>query len=530
MIHRIIAFSVKNKFIVLLAVLGLIIWGLFSSQRLSIGSVPDITSNQVQIITVARNLATEEVEQFITFPIELSVANLPGVEEIRSVSKYGLSTITVVFEESMGTYLPRQLVGEKLAQASKDIPAHFGSPEMAPISTGLGEIYQYTLETRPGYEDQYSVTDLREIQDWLIKRQLTGINGVVEINTWGGYLKQYEVAMEPEKLRSMDISLLEVLKALENNNENAGGAYLEKNQTNYFIRGEGMIQSLDDIRKIVVANRDGVPLTIADLAEVRFGYATRFGAITGNGEGEKVLGQVMMLKGENSYAVIQRVKERIAEIEKILPEGVYINGFLDRSMLIDKTTSTIQENLILGALFVIFILVILMGNFRSGLLVASVIPLSLLFGISLMTLFQVDANLLSLGAIDFGILIDGAVVVVEYVVYQMSKKFPGLKGKAQKEEVDKLVIDSSNRMMNAAIFGQIIILIVFIPILSFTGVEGKMFQPMALTFMFILAGAMILCLTYVPVMAALFIRPSKNEKRRFRPASSGRYMAGMNRC
>ncbi|MDN3686343.1 CusA/CzcA family heavy metal efflux RND transporter [Cyclobacterium jeungdonense] len=512
MIHRIIAFSVKNKFIVLLAVLGLVIWGLFSFQRLSIGSVPDITSNQVQIITVARNLATEEVEQFITFPIELSVANLPGVEEIRSVSKYGLSTITVVFEEGMGTYLPRQLIGEKLAQASKDIPAHFGSPEMAPISTGLGEIYQYTLETRPGYEDRYSVMELREIQDWLIKRQLTGIKGVVEINTWGGYLKQYEVAMQPEKLRSMDVSLLEVLQALEDNNENAGGAYLEKNQTNYFIRGEGMIQSLEDIRKIVVTNRGGVPLTIGDLAEVRFGYATRFGAITGNGEGEKVLGQVMMLKGENSYAVIKSVKERIAEIEKILPEGVYINGFLDRSMLIDKTTSTIQENLVLGALFVIFILVILMGNFRSGLLVASVIPLSLLFGISLMSFFQVDANLLSLGAIDFGILIDGAVVVVEYVVYQMSKKFPGLKGNAQKEEVDKLVIESSNRMMNAAIFGQIIILIVFIPILSFTGVEGKMFQPMALTFMFILAGAMILCLTYVPVMAALFIRPSKNEK------------------
>lgn len=512
MIHRIIAFSVKNKFIVLLAVLGLVIWGLFSFQRLSIGSVPDITSNQVQIITVARNLATEEVEQFITFPIELSVANLPGVEEIRSVSKYGLSTITVVFNESMGTYLPRQLIGEKLAQASKEIPAHFGSPEMAPISTGLGEIYQYTLETRPGYEDRYSVMDLREIQDWQIKRQLTGIKGVVEINTWGGYLKQYEVSMQPEKLRSMDISLLEVLQALEDNNENAGGAYLERNQTNYFIRGEGMIQSLEDIRKIVVSNRGGVPLTIADLGEVGFGYATRFGAITGNGQGEKVLGQVMMLKGENSYAVIKNVQERIAEIEKTLPEGVYINGFLDRSALIDKTTSTIQENLILGALLVIFILVILMGNFRSGLLVASVIPLSLLFGISLMSLFRVDANLLSLGAIDFGILIDGAVVIVEYVLYQMGKKFPGLKGNTQKEAIDKLVIDSSNRMMNAAIFGQIIILIVFIPILSFTGVEGKMFRPMALTFMFILGGAMILCLTYVPVMAALFIRPSENEK------------------
>ncbi|SHN09165.1 cobalt-zinc-cadmium resistance protein CzcA [Cyclobacterium lianum] len=513
MIHRIIAFSVKNKFIVLFAVLGMIIWGIFSFQRLSIGSVPDITSNQVQIITVARNLATEEVEQFITFPIEIAVANLPGVEEIRSVSKYGLSTITVVFEEGMGTYLPRQLIGEKLAQASKEIPAHFGTPEMAPISTGLGEIYQYTLETRPGYEDKYSVMDLREIQDWLIKRQLTGIKGVVEINTWGGYLKQYEVAMHPEKLRSMDISLLEVLQALEENNENAGGAYLEKNQTNYFIRGEGMIQSLEDIRKIVVSNRAGVPLTIADLAEVRFGHATRFGAITGNGQGEKVLGQVMMLKGENSYAVIRNVKERIAEVEKTLPEGVYINGFLDRSVLIDKTTSTIQENLILGALFVIFVLVLLMGNFRSGLLVASVIPLSLLFGISLMSLFRVDANLLSLGAIDFGILIDGAVVVVEYLVYQMGKKFPDLKGKAQKAAIDKLVIDSSNQMMNAAIFGQIIILIVFIPILSFTGVEGKMFQPMALTFMFILAGAMILCLTYVPVMAALFVRPSKNEDR-----------------
>jgi heavy metal efflux system protein len=515
LIDRIISFSIRHKLIILLFTAGLAGWGVYSVRSLSIGSVPDITSNQVQIYTVARNLATEEVEKFITYPVELAVANLPGVQEIRSVSKFGLSFVTVVFDEEMGNYLPRQLIAEKLKSAQELIPEGYGSPEMAPITTGLGEIYQYTLETRPGYDPAYTAMDLREIQDWIIRRQLAGTPGVVEINSWGGFLKQYEVALNPEKLLNMKVSLLEVYDALRQNNQNTGGAYIEKNATSFFIRGEGRINTLKDIEEIVVRRHETapgsqvIPLRIGDVADVQIGYATRFGAITGNGEGEKVLGQVMMLKGANPYAVITEVKARLAEIEKTLPEGIVINGFLDRSNLIQKTTNTVLENLILGALFVIFVLVLLIGNFRSGLIVASVIPLSMLFGITLMTIFDVDANLLSLGAIDFGIIIDGAVIIVEFAVYKLSQntsRLQQLNGESRTVERDKLVEASSSRMMRSAIFGQVIILIVFIPILSLEGVEGRMFRPLALTFMFVLLGAMLHCLTYVPAITALLLR------------------------
>lgn len=512
MLSYIINFSLRNKFLVLLFTSFIVGFGLYALSQIPIGAVPDVTNNQVQVITTSRNLATEDMEQFITYPVELEMANLPGVKEIRSISKFGLSVVTIVFEDDMGTYLPRQLIAEKIKSASEKIPEGFGTPEMGPITTGLGEIYQYILDVEPEYKDQYNAQDLRTIQDWIVKRQLSGIPGVVEVNTWGGFLKQYEVAINSEKLNAMDITARAVFTALEQNNSVSGGGYIEKVNQAYFIRGEGLISSLKDIEAIVVANRNGVPVYIKDVAKVGFGSAIRFGAVTGNGEGEKVLGQVMMLKDANSKKVIDAVKLRVAEISKSLPQGVYINAFLDRSELIAKTTFTVSENLILGCLIVIFVVVLLLGNLRSGLVVASVIPLCLLFALSLMYIFGVDANLMSLGAIDFGIIIDGAVIIVEFIAFKISQRQEEMEtyNKIERQQLqDTLVFSGASKMMNSAIFGQLIILIVFIPILSLSGVEGKMFKPMAMTFSFALLGAMLLCFTYVPVAAALFLRPSK---------------------
>ena len=529
MLSYIIDFSLKNKFIVLLMTLTIIGFGLYSLSQIPIGAVPDVTNNQVQVITTSRNLSTQDMEQFITYPVELEMANLPGVLEIRSISKFGLSVVTIVFEDAMGTYLPRQLIAEKIKSATAKIPEGFGSPEMGPITTGLGEIYQYILDVTPEYKDQYNAEDLRTIQDWIVKRQLSGIPGVVEVNSWGGYLRQYEVAVNTEKLNAMNVSVQEVFSALEKNNSIAGGGYIEKVNQAFFIRGEGLITSLDDIKNIVVKKEGSLPVYIKDVAAVGFGSATRFGAITGNGEGEKVLGQVMMLKDANSKKVIEAVKQRVASIAKSLPKGVYINAFLDRSELISKTTFTVSENLILGCLIVIFVVVLLLGNLRSGLVVASVIPLCLLFALSLMYVFGVDANLMSLGAIDFGIIIDGAVIIVEYIAFQIALKTNEInafdKVERQKSK-DRIIFSGASKMMNSAIFGQLIILIVFIPVLSLSGVEGKMFKPMALTFSFALIGAMLLCFTYVPVAASLFLKPSKTTTKN----RSARFIAWLHRC
>ena len=514
MLEKIIAFSLKNKLIVLLFTLGIFGFGLFSVFQISIGAVPDVTNNQVQVITTSRNLSTQDIEQFITYPVEIEMANLPGVKEIRSISKFGLSVVTIVFDENLGTYLPRQLIAEKIKTASEKIPQGFGTPEMGPITTGLGEIYQYTLEVKPEFKSNYSVTDLRTIQDWVVKRQLSGIKGVVEINTWGGFLKQYEIAISPSSLKAMHITTADVFNALEKNNSIAGGAYIEKVNQSYFIRGEGKVNSLEDIGNIMVTNTNGLPVYIKNVAQIRYGHANRFGAITGNGEGEKVLGQVMMLKGGNSKQVIDDVKNRVAEIQKSLPEGVYINGFLERSELVGKTTFTVAENLILGCLIVIFVVVLLLGNWRSGLVVASVIPLCLLFAISFMNIFGIDANLMSLGAIDFGIIIDGAVIIVEFIAFQIASKSSYLVNLSKEErqlEIDQITYKSASKMMNSAIFGQLIILIVFIPILSLSGIEGKMFKPMAMTFSFALLGAMIFCFTYVPVVSSLFLKPKEEN-------------------
>ncbi len=516
MINTIISLSIRNKLIILVMTAGLVAWGIYSLTQIPIGAVPDVTNNQVQVITTSRNLSTQDIEQFITYPVELEMANLPGVIEIRSISKFGLSVVTVVFEDAMGTYLPRQLISEKLKSAQEVIPEGFGKPLMGPITTGLGEIYQYTLEVKPGYEDKYSAMDLRTIQDWIVKRQLSGIPGVVEVNTWGGFLKQYEVAIDLDLINSLEITVGEVYLALSKNNDVAGGGYIEKYEASYFIRGEGLVNELKDIENIVIERRAGVPVYIRDVAEVRYGYATRFGAITGNGEGEKVLGQVMMLKNANSNQVIQEVKKRVREINGTLPEGVYINPFLDRSELIAKTTWTVTENLLLGAFIVVIVVVLILGDLRAGLIVASVIPLALLFTISMMNIFGVDANLMSLGAIDFGIIIDGAVIIVEFMVYKFtenSARLKGLAGSELRSSRDLLAIESAGKMMRSAIFGQIIILIVFIPVLSLSGIEGKMFRPMAMAFSFAIIGAILLCFTYIPVMAAIFAKPHNEGKR-----------------
>lgn len=515
MLERIINYSVQHKLIILLFSAFIVGFGSYSLTQLPIGAVPDVTNNQVQIITTSRNLATEDVEKFLTYPVELEMANLPDVKEIRSISKFGLSVVTVVFEDRLGTYLPRQLIAEKIKSAEEKIPAGFGKPFMGPITTGLGEIYQYVLDVDSAHKNDYSLSDLRTMQDWIVKRQLSGISGVVEVNTWGGYLKQYEVAIDPTRLKSLNISLQQVYDAVSNNNSVAGGGYIEKTNQTFFIRGEGLATSLEDVANIVVETKNGIPVYVKDIGTVGFGHATRFGAVTGNGEGEKVLGQVMMLKDANSKQVISDVKERVSQIQDALPAGVSINPFLERSELIEKTTFTISENLILGCLIVVFVVVLLLGNLRSGLVVASVIPMTLLFALSMMYLFKVDANLMSLGAIDFGIIIDGAVIIVEFIAFQITSersKIMSLVPGERQSFIDKITQKGASKMMHSAVFGQLIIIIVFIPILSLVGVEGKMFKPMALVFCFALLGAMLLCFTYVPVMASLFIRPAKSDK------------------
>jgi len=515
MINRIIDFSIRNKFIAVLITVSIAGFGVFSILQIPLGAVPDITNNQVQVITTSTKLSTQDVEQFITYPVELEMSNLPGVEEIRSISKFGLSVVTIVFDDNMGTYLPRQLISEKIKKASENIPAGFGTPEMGPISTGLGEIYQYILDTEPGYEDRYSIMELRSIQDWVVKRQLSGIPGVVEVNTWGGFLKQYEVALNPEKLKAYGISLLEVFDAVEKNNSVAGGAYIEKQNQSYFIRGDGLVGSLEDIEQIFIKNLQGMPLLIRDIAEVRYGSANRFGAITANGEGEKVMGQIMMLKDANSNKVIRAVKQRVEEVQESLPEGIFINPIIERSELIKKTSFTVFENLLFGCLIVFVIVVILLGNWRSGLVIASIIPLALLFTISMMYIFGIDANLMSLGALDFGIIIDGAVIIVEFIAVKITlnrKEINNVKGEERQSLMDRLTFEGASKMMNSAIFGQLIILIVFIPVLSLSGVEGKMFRPMALSFSFALLGAMIFGFIWLPAASAMFLRPEKQKQ------------------
>ena len=511
MINKIISYSINNKFIIGLFIVALVGTGIWSMATIKLGSVPDITNNQVQVITVAPNLGTEDIEQFVTYPVELAMANLPDVIELRSVSRFGLSVVTIVFKDEAGTYLPRQLVQEKLTEVAGEIPEGFGTPFMAPITTGLGEIYQYTLKLKEGYEDKYDAMELRTIQDWIVKRQMALVPGVVEVNAFGGYVKQYEVAINPNKLKSFGITMNQVFEALKANNANTGGAYIEKNHQANFIRGEGLARSIEDLENTVVTTQNGSPVLIRDVAEkVGYGNQVRYGAFTQDGH-ETVGGQILMLKGESPSNVVENVERRIAEIQKSLPEGVYIDTFLSRSDLIDRTTSTVKTNLIEGALIVIFVLVLLLGSFRGGLIAASIIPLCLLFAFILMKQFGVWANLMSLGAIDFGIIVDGAVIIVEGMVFHIHQRMKKSNAIIGQPEMDEIAYDSASKMMNSAFFGQLIVLIVFTPILFLTGVEGKMFRPMAFTFGFAVLGAIILCLTYVPMMSSIFLKPAKNQ-------------------
>lgn len=502
MLDNVIQLSIKNKLVVGIMTLGLFIWGVISLMKLPIDAVPDVTNNQVVILTQTPTLAAQEVEQYITTPLEQQMANLQGVLEIRSTSRLGLSVITVVFDESIDILRARQLVSEQIKASEDKIPTEFGRPELAPITTGLGEIYQYTIVPQKGYETQYSLTELRTIQDWIVKRQLAGIQGVIEISSFGGFVKQYEVSANPEKLRAYNISLSELYDAMATNNANTGGSYIEKNDQAFFIRGEGVTKSLEEIGRIVVKNSGGTPILVRDIAEIKFGHANRFGAMTRDGESEAVGGIILMLKGAASEKTIQGVKERIARIEKTLPTGLKIVPFIDRTKLIDKTTKTVKNNLLEGGLIVVFVLVLLIGSVRAGLIVASVIPLAMLLTFSIMNLMGMSANLMNLGAVDFGLIVDGSIIVIESVLHQIH----GRKMVLPEKEMNNLVYDSASKIRRSATFGVIIILVVYMPILSLSGVEGKMFQPMAITVSLAILSALILSLTYVPMMASLFLR------------------------
>ena len=513
MLDKIIKFSIKNKIVIGIMTLLLIIWGVWSATKLSVDAVPDITNNQVQIFTSCPTLAGQEVEQLVTFPIEQSLANIPHIEEVRSISRFGLSVITVVFKDEVDIYFARQLINEKLKEAQEKIPSGIGTPELAPVSTGLGEVYQYIIHPTKGNENKYNAKDLRTMQDWIVARQLNGTPGIAEVNSFGGELKQYEVSINPNRLKAMGVSIPEIFTALEKNNQNTGGAYIDKKPNAYFIRGVGLVTSIEDVKNIAVKSTGGIPIFIKDVAEVKFGFATRYGAMTFNGEVDAVGGIVMMLKGENSSNVVNRIKEKLPTIQKSLPNDIVIEPYLDRTDLVKRAMSTVEKNLIEGALIVIFVLVLFLGNFRAGLIVASAIPLSMLFALGLMNVFGVSANLMSLGAIDFGLIVDGAVIIVEATLHHL-----GLRktiGKLSQNEMDEEVFQSASKIRSSATFGEIIILIVYIPILTLIGIEGKMFSPMAMTVGFAIFGALILSLTYIPMMCALFLPKTINHKKTF---------------
>ena len=533
MLNKIIEFSIKNKLIIGLFIIALIGYGSYQITKLPIDAVPDITDNQVQVITISPALGAPEVERLITFPIEQVNNNIPGLKEIRSFSRFGLSVVTIVFDDATDVYWARQQVTERLQQVQEQIPKGFGTPVLAPVTTGLGEIYQYTVRPKKGYENKYNAMDLRTIQDWIVRRQLLGVQGVAEVSSFGGFLKQYEIAVDPAILMANNITINDIFSSLENNNQNTGGAYIEKGPTVLFIRSEGLVGSFEDIKNIVVKNlTNGTPLLIRDVADVRLGSATRYGAMTYNGI-EQVSGAVvMMLKGANSNEVIKNIKERITQIQKTLPEGVMIDPFLDRTKMVNNSISTVSKNLLEGALIVIFVLVLFLGNFRAGFLVASVIPLAMLFAIILMNLFGVSGNLMSLGALDFGLIVDGAVIIVEAVMHNLarrnrqrtqSNRQQAISNERQlpiadcllQIEMDGEVKQAASRMMNSAVFGQIIILIVYLPIFTLQGIEGKMFKPMAQTVAFALLGAFILSLTYIPMMSALFLSKKISHKKTF---------------
>jgi cobalt-zinc-cadmium resistance protein CzcA len=512
MFQKIIKFSIENKLVIGVLTVFLIGWGVYSLSRLPFDATPDITNNQVQVITQAPSMGAQEVEQFITTPLEMSFGNIPRIIERRSISRGGLSVITIVFDDDVDIYWARQQISQQMKEAEELIPKGLGVTSLAPISTGLGEIYHYTIHPAKGYEDKYSLSDLRIMQDWIVRKQFAGTEGIAEVSGWGGYVKQYEVAIDAEKLNAAGVTIPDIFTAIESNNENTGGSYIEQYSNQYFIRGIGLIGSLEDIGKIPVKTARGIPVLVRDIATVQLGSATRYGAVTRNGEGEVVAGITLMLKGENFQQVVKNVKERLSQIQKSLPEGVVIEPFIDRTELVGRTMNTIKTNLIEGGLIVVFILVLLLGNFRAGLVVASVIPLSMLFAVSMMKVFGISGNLMSLGAIDFGLIVDGAVIITESVCHHIYSGRFGAKVLTQKQ-MDEEIFASASKIRNSAAFGEIIILIVYLPLFTLVGIEGKMFKPMVQTVFFAILGAFILSLTYVPMISALFLSKKTEHKK-----------------
>ena len=532
MFQKLITYSIRHKLVIGVLSIALAIWGVWSLVHLPFDSTPDITDNQVQVITQAPSLGAQEVEQYVTTPVEMALANIPRIQERRSISRSGLSVITLVFDDAADIYWARSQVSQVVEQLEKELPKNTET-EMGPIATGLGEIYHYTIRAKEGYEHKYSLTQLRTMQDWIVRKQLSGTPGVAEVSGWGGYVKQYEVAINTDQLNASGVSVSEVFDALQRNNANTGGSYIEENSNQYYIRGIGVVKNLEDVANITVKTVDGTPVKVGDVAKVQLGHATRFGAVTRNGEGEVVAGIAIMLKGENFQEVIKNVKERISQIQKSLPEGVVIEPFIDRTNLVDRVEGTIARNLIEGGLIVIFVLVIFLGNWRAGLVVASVIPLSMLFAFGMMKTFGIDGNLMSLGAIDFGMIVDSAVIIVEAVVTHINTGHfsqPEVRaaylaqcqngGAATpfaltQKQMDEEVHFSASRIRQSAAFGEIIIMIVYIPLMTLVGIEGKMFRPMALTVFFAILGAFILSLTYVPMASSLMLSRKVHTRKTF---------------
>ena len=532
MFQKLITYSIRHKLVIGVLSIALAIWGVWSLVHLPFDSTPDITDNQVQVITQAPSLGAQEVEQYVTTPVEMALANIPRIQERRSISRSGLSVITLVFDDAADIYWARSQVSQVVEQLEKELPKNTET-EMGPIATGLGEIYHYTIRAKEGYEHKYSLTQLRTMQDWIVRKQLSGTPGVAEVSGWGGYVKQYEVAINTDQLNASGVSVSEVFDALQRNNANTGGSYIEQNSNQYYIRGIGVVKNLEDVANITVKTVDGTPVKVGDVAKVQLGHATRFGAVTRNGKGEVVAGIAIMLKGENFQEVIKNVKERISQIQKSLPEGVVIEPFIDRTNLVDRVEGTIARNLIEGGLIVIFVLVIFLGNWRAGLVVASVIPLSMLFAFGMMKTFGIDGNLMSLGAIDFGMIVDSAVIIVEAVVTHINTGHfsqPEVRaaylaqcqngGAATpfaltQKQMDEEVHFSASRIRQSAAFGEIIIMIVYIPLMTLVGIEGKMFRPMALTVFFAILGAFILSLTYVPMASSLMLSRKVHTRKTF---------------
>ena len=532
MFQKLITYSIRHKLVIGVLSIALAIWGVWSLMHLPFDSTPDITDNQVQVITQAPSLGAQEVEQYVTTPVEMALANIPRIQERRSISRSGLSVITLVFDDAADIYWARSQVSQVVEQLEKELPKNTET-EMGPIATGLGEIYHYTIRAKEGYEHKYSLTQLRTMQDWIVRKQLSGTPGVAEVSGWGGYVKQYEVAINTDQLNASGVSVSEVFEALQRNNSNTGGSYIEQNSNQYYIRGIGVVKNLEDVANITVKTVDGTPVKVGDVAKVQLGHATRFGAVTRNGEGEVVAGIAIMLKGENFQEVIKNVKERINQIQKSLPEGVVIEPFIDRTNLVDRVEGTIARNLIEGGLIVIFVLVIFLGNWRAGLVVASVIPLSMLFAFGMMKTFGIDGNLMSLGAIDFGMIVDSAVIIVEAVVThintghfsqpevraaylaQCQNGGAAIPFALTQKQMDEEVHFSASRIRQSAAFGEIIIMIVYIPLMTLVGIEGKMFRPMALTVFFAILGAFILSLTYVPMASSLMLSRKVHTRKTF---------------